>query len=97
VKGFNRENVSVFFSILDTEMEKITFSPNRLFSVDGTGITVVQHETSKAISLKGKCQVASLSSAERGALVTVVTCMGASGHCATVNGISPEKYETGVA
>jgi hypothetical protein len=44
--------------------------------VDETGITVVQHKAVKVISLKGKRQVARLSSAERGALVTVVTCMG---------------------
>jgi hypothetical protein len=73
VKGFNRENVSVYFSILETEMEKIKCSLNRLFNVDETGITVVQHETFKVISLKGKRQVASLSPAERGALMTVVT------------------------
>jgi hypothetical protein len=48
--------------------------------VDKTGITVVQHKTSKVISLKGKRQVAILSSAERGVLVTVVTYMGAAGH-----------------
>jgi hypothetical protein len=53
VKGFNCKNVSVLFSILETEMEKIKFSPNRLFNIDETGITVVHHKTSKLISLKG--------------------------------------------
>jgi hypothetical protein len=80
VKGFYRANVSVSFSILETEMEKIKFSPNRLFNVDEAGITVVQHKTSKVIRLKGKCQVASLSSDERGAILTTVPCMGSSGH-----------------
>jgi hypothetical protein len=44
--------------------------------VDETGITVVKHKTSRIIALK---EVATLSSSERGALVTVVTCMSASG------------------
>jgi hypothetical protein len=72
-------------------MGKIKFSPNRLFIVDETGITVVQHKTSKVISLKGNRQVASLSSAERGALVTVVTCMGASGHSVPPLLVFPRK------
>jgi hypothetical protein len=54
------------------------FSSNRLFSVDETGITVVQHETSRVIALKGK-EVATQSSSERGALVTVIKCMSAPG------------------
>jgi hypothetical protein len=66
--------------------------------VDETGITVVQHKTSKVISLKGKRQVPSLSSAERGALVTVVTRMGASGHFVLLLLVFPrKKYENGTA
>jgi hypothetical protein len=79
IKGFTPENVAAFFDIFEKEMEKISFSPNRLFSVDETGITVVQHKTSTVIALKGKKAVDTLSSSERGALVTVVTCMSASG------------------
>lgn len=54
VKGFNAENVAQFFDIFEKEMEKINFSPHRLFNVDETGITVVQHKQSKIIGLKGK-------------------------------------------
>jgi hypothetical protein len=77
--GFTRENVDQFFSILEPEMVDIKFSPNSIFNVDETGITIVQQKSSEVLGLKGKRQVASLSSAERGALVTVVTCMSASG------------------
>jgi hypothetical protein len=79
IHGFTKENVDQFFYILEPEMVNIKFSPNRIFNVDETVITIVKHSSSKVVGLKGKSQVASLSSAERGALVTVVTCMSASG------------------
>ena len=46
------------------------FSSHRLFTYEDTGLIVVY----KVISLKGKRRI-SLSSAERGSLVTIVTCM----------------------
>lgn len=51
----------------------------RIFNVDEMGKTVVQHKHSKTISLKGKKQVSSLTSAELDKLVTIITCMNASG------------------
>lgn len=77
--------------MLEPELAKINFSPNKLFNVDETGITIVQHKTSKVVGLKGKRQVASLSSAERGALITVVTCMSASGQYVPPMLVFPRK------
>jgi hypothetical protein len=79
IHDFSQENVNQFFSILEPEMANIKFSPNRIFNVDETGITIEQHKSSKVVGPKGKRQVASLSSAERGTLIMVVTCMSASG------------------
>ncbi|XP_050315343.1 uncharacterized protein LOC126749702 [Anthonomus grandis grandis] len=56
---------------------EIKLNPARLFNVDETGITTVQHKHSKVLSLRGKRQVGALTTSERGALVTVVTCMSA--------------------
>jgi hypothetical protein len=53
IKGFTPEHVAKFFDIFEKEMEKIKFSPNRLFNVDEAGITVVQHKPSRVIALKG--------------------------------------------
>ena len=50
------------------------FSSHRLFTYEDTGLIVVQHKVYKVVSLKGKRRI-SLSSAERGSLVTIVTCM----------------------
>jgi hypothetical protein len=41
---------------------------------------VVQNGACSEVSLEGKRQIAALSSAERGSLVTAVTCMSAAGH-----------------
>lgn len=40
-KGFTKENVDKYFSILKTEHEKINFDPSKTFSVDKKEISVV--------------------------------------------------------
>lgn len=80
--SYNRakeEDVQHFFKILHDEMDKTNFPPARIFNVDETGLIVLQSKVPSVLALKGKRQVAAISSAERGSLVTAVTCMGASG------------------
>jgi hypothetical protein len=98
IHRFTQENVDKFFYILQPEMVIIKLSLSRIFNVDETVIAIVLHKSSKVDGLKGKRQVASLSSAERGALVTVVTCMSASGQFVPpFAGLSQEEYEIRVA
>lgn len=80
IKGFTKEKVHGFFKIVKDELTKISFNPNKIYNVDETGVTVVQGNCSKVISIRGKKSVSSLSSAERGSLITTVICMNASGH-----------------
>jgi len=61
-------------------MDTIQNNPARLYNCDETGITIIQHKHTKILGLKGKCQMSSLQSAERGSLVKVVTCMSPTGH-----------------
>lgn len=49
------------------------------YKVDETGLTVVQSKVSEVIGLRGKRQISSLTSAERGSLITVVAAMSAGG------------------
>jgi len=56
-------------------MDTIQHNPARLYNCDETGIKIVQHKGTKILALKGKRQITSLQSTERGSLVTVVTCM----------------------
>lgn len=51
----------------------------RIYNVDETGITTVQSKSTKIFALKGRKQVGSLTSAERGLLSTAVICMSAAG------------------
>lgn len=93
-KGFTQENVNSFFDIYETEFAKIKCSPHRVYNVDETGITVVQHKHSKVLNLKGKKQVYALTSLERGKLITVATCMNAIGHYIPPLIIFPRKNKS---
>ncbi|KAJ4432748.1 hypothetical protein ANN_21386 [Periplaneta americana] len=74
IRGFNQENViGFFFDIYEPLMNIVNHSPNRLYNCDETDLTVIQHKGNKLVSLKSKRQVGSVSSAERGSLVTGVT------------------------
>ena len=74
-RDFTPESVDSFFQIYEPAMDTIQHNPARLYNCDETGIAIVQHKRTKILVLKGKCQITSLQSAERGFLVTVVTCM----------------------
>jgi hypothetical protein len=79
VKGFTSENVARCFDIYEPEVRKANHPVHGIFSVDKTGITTVQYRQSKVVSIRGKKEVASLISAERGNLITIVTCTIATG------------------
>jgi hypothetical protein len=51
----------------------------RIYNVDETGLTTVQNKFRKVISRKGKLQVGSISSGERGMNTTAVCCVSAAG------------------
>lgn len=77
--GFTKEKVNTFFDILDAEFEKHNYPADCIYNVDETGLTVVQSKVSEVIGLKGKRQISSLTSAERGGLITIVAAMSAGG------------------
>lgn len=60
-------------------MEKYNFPAEWIYNVNETGLTIVQSKCSEIISLKGKRQVSTLTSAERGSLVTAILYMSADG------------------
>ncbi|XP_063216887.1 uncharacterized protein LOC134527855 isoform X1 [Bacillus rossius redtenbacheri] len=78
-KGFNKEEVSAFFDLLEKQFEKHNYSADRIFNVDETGLSVVQSKIPHVVGLRGKRQIGALTSAERGSLVTIIPCMSAGG------------------
>lgn len=90
-KGFTRQNVSLFFNLLEDEYIKHNFSGTRIWNVDETGLSVVQSRQPKVIAQKGKRQIGAMTSAERGSLITVITCMSAGGSFVPPYFIFPRK------
>ncbi|XP_075163130.1 uncharacterized protein LOC142235757 [Haematobia irritans] len=77
VREFSRENVDLYFNLLEGEYNKHNVPPSRIWNVDETGILVVPSQQPQVIARKGKRQIGMITSAERGLLVTIITCMSA--------------------
>uniref|UniRef100_A0A2S2QQR0 Tigger transposable element-derived protein 1 n=1 Tax=Sipha flava TaxID=143950 RepID=A0A2S2QQR0_9HEMI len=69
-----------FFIILQNVQQIKNFLPHRIFNVDETGLTTVKSKCSNILALKGRRQVGSLTSVERGLLSTILVCKSAGGH-----------------
>lgn len=89
--GFDKEKVEAFFNLLEELYAKNNYPPNRIYNVDESGLTIVQSKIPQIIGHKGKRQVAALTSAERGSLMTIVVCMNATGHFVPPFIIFPRK------
>ena len=77
--SFNRHNVMEFFGNLDAVYKEHKFSANDVYNCDETGVTTVQKTTNvRIIAARSDRQVARVTSAERGQLVTV---------CCTINAV----------
>jgi len=61
-------------------MDTIKHNPARFYNCDETDITTVQQKHTKIWGMKGKRQMSSVQSEERGSLVTVANCMSPTGH-----------------
>ncbi|XP_071052321.1 uncharacterized protein [Onthophagus taurus] len=77
--AFNKVNVSQFFGLLGEVYDQHKFTADRIYNCDESRISAVSKNTSKILATKGKKQVGSLSSAERGKTVSVEFCMSAAG------------------
>ena len=78
-RGFNRENVNHFFDLLERIVDEHKFTADTIFNVDESGFTTVQKSLPKIVARKGKHQVGSLTSGERGVNTTMVCAVSAAG------------------
>ncbi|XP_063898723.1 uncharacterized protein LOC135119085 [Helicoverpa armigera] len=77
--SFNKTNIDNFFSKLADVLDRYKFPSSRIWNVDETGVTTVL-KPRKILAPKGSKQVASITSAERGTLVTVCVAVNAVGN-----------------
>ncbi|XP_066583775.1 tigger transposable element-derived protein 6-like [Prorops nasuta] len=77
--SFNKTNIDNFFTKLTSIIDKYKLTPSHIWNVDETGVTTVQ-KPRKIIATKGAKQVGSVTSAERGSLVTVCVAVNATGN-----------------
>lgn len=77
--SFNKTNVSAFYDNLEKVNDRDHFEPQDMYNVDETGITTVQ-KPDKIVAKRGTRQVGSITSAERGTLVTLAVAVNALGN-----------------
>ena len=77
--AFNVPVVNQFYDNLSLVMDQYSFKPEDIYNTDETGCTTVQ-TPQNVVTQRGQKQVGSLTSGERGELVTVVYTVGASGN-----------------
>lgn len=99
--GFNKPVVDKFFDLLTNIIDTYKLTGDRIFNSDETGISVNPKDQSKIIAKKGRRQVGTLTSAERGETVTVEVCFSAAGNYVPPMIIFPRKrmrqeFETGL-
>lgn len=78
-QGFTKENVYAFHAKYASVMEEHNFTPDRIWNVDESGLSIVQSKEPEVIRLRGQRQIASITSAERASLITVIVSMSAGG------------------
>lgn len=78
MSAFNRHNVNLFYDNLRTVLAQYSFGPHEIWNCDETGITTVQ-TPENVIATRGERQVAAVTSAERGTLVTMCNAVNACG------------------
>jgi len=72
-------NMARLFDIYGPELETSNNQAHKIISVDESWITTVQQRHSKTVSVRRKKEVECRTSAEKVNLITVATCMNATG------------------
>ena len=88
--AFNPITTKRFFDNLDKVLKQYQFTANDIYNADGTGIRTI-HSPGLVITVKGKKQIGSLVSAEKGELVTLVCAVSATGNSIPPMYIFPRK------
>jgi hypothetical protein len=82
-----------FFDIYGPKLKTSNYQAHKIFNVDETWITAVKQRHSKTVSVRRKKEVECLTSAEKLNLITVATCMNASGKYIPQLIVFPRKHK----
>ncbi|XP_064101716.1 tigger transposable element-derived protein 1-like [Macrobrachium nipponense] len=77
--AFNSHVVNKFYDTLAKVMDKYKFQPQDIYNLDETGCHTVQ-SPGRVVTKRGRKQLGSITSAERGELVTLVYVVSATGN-----------------
>ncbi|XP_065172178.1 uncharacterized protein, partial [Atheta coriaria] len=77
--SFDKTNVEAFYNNLQTVLDRHPYEPQNIYNIDETGVTTVQRPD-KVVARRGIRQVGTVTSAERGTLVTVAFAVNALGN-----------------
>ncbi|XP_025831091.1 uncharacterized protein LOC108740166 [Agrilus planipennis] len=80
IKGFNKQNITEFFDLLQKLCDTHKIDATRIFNMDESGFSTVAKKCQRVIALKGVRAVGSVSSGERGVNTTAVCCVSAAGN-----------------
>jgi hypothetical protein len=61
-KSFNRDNVLHVFDLLESNIAKFGFTPDKIFNLDESGFSTVQKCPHKIVTQRGKHQVGTVAS-----------------------------------
>ena len=88
--SFNETNVNKFFTKLTSVYSKYQFQPQDVWNMDETGLMTVQ-KPGHLVATRGERRVGSITSAERGTLVTMALACNAMGNIIPPHFIFPRK------
>lgn len=78
--GFNKTQLSQYFSNLEAVLKKYKFTPTQIFNMDETGVQTIPNRLPKHVAPTGKREVAKAVAAEQGQTVTAVCAVNPIGY-----------------
>jgi len=76
-QGFNKPHFEAFFDTLSGIFDQEKVTANRIFNMDENKLSTVQEGQKQIVAQRGKRQVGTVSSGERGESATCVVCVSA--------------------
>ncbi|KAJ4449784.1 hypothetical protein ANN_01188 [Periplaneta americana] len=97
IQGFSPENVQKIFSILEPELMKVNHNPLKIYNVDETGISVVQHVSESCSNERKERNTQNVVSRKRGTGNNSNVHVSCRPLCPSNDDISQKTHESGAS